>query len=242
MTFSAVVAEDGGAALKVSWFKVDGVDGYLIYDDRSGSLEVVDTLWGDTATSYTFTEPCTQVGVSTMLDGEAGDPTVLYLDLVTRDTVVIYSIQDTTPGHKGYFAIGLDSAKVFLFDSSERHNSQGYIDGPPDSLLVNTSYPLYTDGSSFRICLDTTAGSLEEMHEAPPPGYSGWTDYNHHDGVHLKPGDRFYIWVDECGVGQPGWSALDLFGKGEVLWVNGYEIAFRFKFQTSVQALRWMVE
>ncbi len=114
--------------------------------------------------------------------------------------------------------------------------------GPPDSLLVNTSYPLFTDGASFRICIDTLANSLGEMTEAPPPNDPRWSDYNHHDGVYLKPGDKFYVWVDECGLGQPGWSSLDLFGKGEVLSVNGYEITFRFKFQTSVQALRWMVE
>ena len=242
VTLAAVTAADNGSSLKLAWFKVDSVDGYLVYDDHSGTFEVVDTLWGDTSTSYTFTNPCTTVGVSTMVNGEAGDPTVLYLELVLRDSVVIYSVQDTTPGHMGYFAIGLDSAKVFLYDSSQRHNSQGYIDGPPDSLLVNTSYPLYTDAASFRIYVDTTAGSLEEMTVAPDPGDPGWSDYNHHDGVHLKPGDRFYVWVDECGLGHPGWSGLDLFGKGEVLSVNGYEITLKLKFQTSVQALRWMVE
>ncbi|MEO0140169.1 MAG: hypothetical protein ABIM88_01305 [candidate division WOR-3 bacterium] len=230
-----------GDSLKIEWLKVDGTDGYVLYDNSSGTLQPIDTLEGDTILSYVFGTVCTQVGVSTILDGELGDPGTVDLSLTALDTTVLYSRNDPDTTHYGYFRVDLNTGDIILVDSAHRYQSYGFLKGPQDTITFHSSYILYENDAGVRLYRETTASSLDEMTKAPAPSDSGWSTVNFDSaGVALAAGDLFYFWVDECGIGAPGWTSLDLFGKMEVLSVSGYTVTVRCRWQTGVFALRWL--
>jgi|GEM_PF-2160442 hypothetical protein len=230
-----------GDSLKLEWFKVDGTDGYVIYDNSSGTLAPIDTLYGDTILSYVLGTVCTQVGVSTILDGELGDPGTVDLSLTPFDTTVLYSRDDPDTTHYGYFRVDLNTGDIILVDSAHRYQSYGFLKGQDTTISFHSSYILYENDAGVRLWKDTTSASLDDMIKAPPPDDPGWSTVNFDStGVKLAPGDLFYFWVDECGIGAPGWSSLDLYGKMEVLQVSGYTVTVRCKWQTGIFALRWL--
>ncbi|MGB9590816.1 MAG: hypothetical protein ACP5QG_09810 [candidate division WOR-3 bacterium] len=230
-----------GDSLKLEWFKVDGTDGYVIYDNSSGTLAPIDTLEGDTILSYVLGTVCTQVGVSTILDGELGDPGTVDLSLTAPDTTVLYSRNDPDTTHYGYFKVDLNTGDITRVDSAHRYQSYGFLQGPQDTITFHSSYILYENDAGVRLYRDTVATSLDEMIKAPAPDDPGWSTVEFDStGVALSAGDLFYFWADECGIGAPGWSGLDLFGKMEVLSVAGYTVTIRCRWQTGIFALRWL--
>jgi len=230
-----------GDSLKLEWFKVDGTDGYVIYDNSSGTLAPIDTLEGDTILSYALGTVCTEVGVSTILDGELGDPGTVDLSLTAPDTTVLYSRDDPDTTHYGYFRVDLNTGDITLVDSAHRYNSYGFLKGPQDTISFHSSYILYENDAGPRLWRDTTSASLDEMTKAPAPSDPGWSVVEFDSaGVDLATGDLFYFWTDECGIGAPGWSELDLYGKMEVLSVSGYTVTVRCMWQTGIFALRWL--
>ncbi len=230
-----------GDSLKLEWFKVDGTDGYVLYDNSTGTLAPIDTLEGDTILSYVFGNLCTMVGVSTILDGELGDPGTVDLTLSAMDTSTLYSRDDPDTTHYGYFRVDLNTGDITLVDSAHRNQSYGFLKGQADNITMHSSYILYENDAAVRLYKDTTATSLDDMIKAPPPDDPGWSTYEFDStGVALSAGDLFYFWVDECGIGAPGWSGLDLFGKMEVLGISDYTVTIRCRWQTGIFALRWM--
>lgn len=209
-----------GESLYVAWTVDIEADTFVLWRDAGEGLEPFDTT---TDTVYTFGGPCRAVGVSTL----NGEPTEIDLSPAVLDTVRLLSRATTD---SGYFRVSRSTGEFTLYDSSGRQLSFGFVDTTQGELGLFSSWPQYTDEAGFYIC-PAQADSLGEMTLAP---LEGW-------GEGPVP-ERFYTYVDECLATGEGWSALDLYGKAELIERRGDTLLLKVEWQTKVLGLRWLAD
>ncbi len=209
-----------GESLFVAWVVDIPADTFVLWRDEGEGLVPFDTT---TDTLYTFGGLWRAVGVSTL----SGEPTEIDLAPAVVDSVALVA---RSSSDSGYFRVSRSTGELALLDSANRDMSFGFVDTAGDSLGLFSSYPDYTSEAGFYI-YPAEADTLADLTLAP---LEGWEE---------GPAPRFfYAYVDECLATGEGWSALDLYGKAEVLERRGDTLLLRFQWQTKVLGLRWLVD